>query len=163
MLQDLQDRFPGATVQDYRVEGLDQVEDPVVETTRLAGGRLGKRLSDLLILEPAQCTYGLIARVLPPPPRLWPLSVGSPREEQVDISIELPVGWVPEELPLPLRLDSPDMKIEGDWSYADGKLNYRRTARLLVSRVPPDRYATFRDALLQLQGENTRAVVLVKP
>jgi hypothetical protein len=161
VLEDLQGRFPGSTIEDYGIEGLDQMEAPVVETTRMAGGRLGKRVSSMLILEPARIGYGLVSRRLPPPPRRWPLKVGSPREERIDVSIELPPGWVPEELPEPLHLDSSDIEVETDWSYADGKLSYRRTARLLVSRIPPDRYPSFRDALSRLQQERSCAVVLV--
>jgi hypothetical protein len=161
VLEDLQGRFPGSVVEDYRIEGLNQVEAPVVETTHIAGGRLGKRVSTMLILEPARSGFGLIGTRLPPPPRRWPLKVGSPREERVDVSIELPTGWVPEELPEPLHLDSSDMEVETDWAFADGKLVYRRTARLLTSRVPPDRYASFRDALSRLQQERNCAVVLV--
>jgi hypothetical protein len=161
VLEDLQDRFPGAVVEDYRIEGLNEVEAPVVETTRMTGGRLGKRVSTMLILEPARSGYGLLGTRLPPPPRRWPLKVGSPREERVDVSVELPTGWVPEELPEPLHLESGDMEVETEWAFAAGKLTYRRTARLLVSRVPPDRYASFRDALSRLQHERASAVVLV--
>jgi hypothetical protein len=161
VLEDLQGRFPGSIVEDYRIEGLNDVEAPVVETTRLTGGRLGKRVATMLILEPAQSGYGLITTRLPPPPRRWPLRVGSPRAERIDVSIELPTGWVPEELPEPLHMSSSDMEVDTDWAFADGKLIYRRTARLLVPRVPPDRYGSFRDALSRLQQEGAGAVVLV--
>jgi hypothetical protein len=161
VLEDLQERFPGSVVQDYRIEGLNEVEAPVVETTLISGGRLGKRVSTMLIVEPARSGYGLLGRSLPPPPRRWPLKVGSPRVERVDVSIEMPAGWAPEALPEPLHLDSSDLQVETDWAFADGKLTYRRTARLLVSRVPPDRYASFRDALSTLRQERSRAVVLV--
>jgi hypothetical protein len=161
VLEDLQGRFPGSVVEDYRIEGLSEVEAPVVETTRMTGGRLGKRVSTMLILEPARSGYGLLGTRLPPPPRRWPLKVGSPREERVHVSIELPSGWVPEELPEPLRLESGDMEVETEWAFAAGKLTYRRTARLLASRVPPERYASFRDALSRLQQERASAVVLV--
>lgn len=161
VLEDLQDRFPGTKIDEYHIEGLELVEDPVVETSRLSGGRLGTRASDLLILEPGKAARGLITGPLPPPPRRWPLNLGAPREERVEISIAIPEGWGPERLPEALHIDSDRLEVHSTWSFADGTVTFRRSARLLVSRVSAEEYVDFRDQITKMQAEEDRAVVFV--
>ncbi len=162
VLHDLGDRFPGSEIVEYSIEGLKQQDDPIQESTKLLGGRLGKRISDLLIVEPGKLSYGLLTRNLPPPPRESPVLAGLPREERIASSIRVPQGWSPEELPAPLMLETPELEVSAQWLFADGSLKYERTARLLMHRIPPERYSEFRTALSRLQAEDNRAVVFVR-
>jgi hypothetical protein len=163
VLEDVQGRFPGATVAEHRIEGLDEPLAPVVETTRLAGGRAGKRVGDLLILEPGSATYGLLHREpLPAPPRRWPLDLGLPRQEVAEIAIDVPAGWVPEELPGGIEVSSPFLEARSAWILEAGKLVYRRSAALLRAQVPPDDYPAFREQVLRVEAEDARAVVFVR-
>jgi hypothetical protein len=162
VLEDLQGRFPGAQVAEYTIEGLDEVLHPVVETTIVEGGRLGKRVGDLLILEPGKTGYGLLGGTLPKPPRKWSFNVGRPREEVLHISIVMPQGWVPEEIPKPLEVDSDYLGAGAEWALGEGKVTYDRRMSLLRSKVPVDDYAAFRETLLQVRNVDRQAVVLIK-
>ena len=162
ILSDLQDRFAGTTVVDYAIDGLDRPEASIVETTRITAGRFGKRVGELLILEPGREGYGVVSAALAPPPRRWPLDVGGPREEIVEVTLSVPPGWTPEELPAPMDVETPEITAHAQWRLEDDRLAYRRTARLLVSEVPPDRYAAFRTTVRRVAGEDGRAIVFVK-
>lgn len=161
-LEDLQSRFPGAKITEYRIEGLEEVSGPVVETTTVTGGRVGKRVGPLLIVEPDRMGFGVISSRLPPPPRHWPLDVGSPREERLDVTIEGPVGWVPEEVPEPFEHVSDFLEARCEWSVEENRLRYRRTLRLLESEVPPERYESFRDEVGRIGGAARQGIVFVQ-
>jgi hypothetical protein len=162
VLEDLQDRFPGTKVADYRIEGLDEVVSPVVETTVMEGGRLGKRVGDLLILEPAQSGHGLLSDTLPKPPRQWPYVVGRPRQEHLSISLRLPDGWVPETIPEPLEIDSEYLEASAIWGSADGQFTYRRSISLPRDEIPAEDYAAFREEAMKLRKDDRQALVLVR-
>jgi hypothetical protein len=159
--RDLQERFPGAVVDSYRAEGLDIYDEPVRETVRFRGGRLGQRLGDLLIVEPGSVGYGIIGTNLPPPPRTHPLDLGHPREETLEVVIEIAEGWRPEALPDAVEVSGGELEFRSRWEFDRGRLSYLRAARLLDERVTPERYAAFREAQLALQAADRTAVVHV--
>jgi hypothetical protein len=163
VLENLQDRFPATSVTDYRIEGLDEVCLPVVETTTLEGGRLGKKVGDLLILEPGQAGYGLLAGTPPKPPRRWPFVLGRPRREELRVTLRLPEGWALEELPDGEEVESPYLAARASWSIEDGRVLYRREMDILAEEVPPEDYPVFREDLLRVRTADRQAVVLVRP
>lgn len=163
VLEDLQDRFPSTTVADYRIEGLDEICRPVVESTALEGGRLGKRVGDLLILEPGQTGYGLLRGTLPKPPRRWPFSLGRPRREEIRVTVRIPEGWTAEELPEAQEVESAYLRARADWTVEDGRLIFRREMSLLAVEVPVEDYPAFREDLLRARAADRQAVVLVQP
>jgi hypothetical protein len=162
VLEDLQDRFPGTQIVEYAVEGLDDVVKPVVETTTLQGGRLGKRVGDLLILEPGKTGYGLLAATLPKPPRTWPYQVGRPRQEDLRVSIQIPGGWKPEAVPDPLELESDYFVAGAAWSADDGKITYEREVSVLRKEVPVEDYPAFREDALKVRSQDRQAIVLIR-
>ena len=163
VLENLQGRFPGTVVADYRIEGLDEICRPVVETTVMEGGRLGKRVGDLLILEPGQTGYSLLRGTLPKPPRKWPFGLGRPRREQLRVTLRTPEGWAPEELPEAAEVASSYLSARADWSVEDRTVTYRREMSLLAVEVPVEDYPAFREELLRARGADRQAVVLVRP
>lgn len=160
-LEDLNERVPGATMTDYAIEGLDDIHVDVTETTKMEGGRLGKRVGDLIILEPGKAGYGLLGGTLKKPPREYPYRLGLPREERLQITIRAPEGWVPEETPQGLSIETDHFRVETAWSTTDGAITYDRTARILEQEVSPEDYAAFREQFNRARGEDRRAIVLV--
>ena len=59
-------------------------------------------------------------------------------------------------------MPSRDPQAGSEWKTGGGTLAYRRTARLLASEIPVERYAQFRESLQKVQAEDARAVVFVK-
>ena len=161
VLVDLQDRFTGARVESYEIEGLEGTNQAVTETSVIRDGRFGKRVADLLILEPGGVGYGVVQLRLPPPPRKWPLRPGNPRREELEVVLEMPSDWTVEELPEPFGLESEDLRAHGEWAVDGAKLIYRRDAELLSLEISPERYEAFRDDLAALDRADRQAVVLV--
>jgi hypothetical protein len=135
----------------------------VVESTALEGGRLGKRVGDLLILEPGDVGYGLLRGTLPKPPRQWPFVLGRPRREELRVTVRIPEGWDFEELPGAVEVDSPYVSARSEWSAEGGRLSYRREMSLLQVEVPAEDYAAFREELLRVRAADRQAVVLIRP
>ena len=161
ILEDLQDRFPGASVSDYGIEGLDDIREPVIESTTIAGGIVGKRVGDLLIIEPGKLGYGVVRGNLAAPPRRWPLYVGLPREEQLRITIRAPSGWIFEELRPSMKVEAPHLSAEANWSSDEQAVHYERRARLLTTEVSVNEYPDFREGVLKIRNEDRQAIVLV--
>jgi hypothetical protein len=161
-LENLQRRFPGSQIGEYAIEGLEEVGRPVVETTRVAGGRVGKRVGPMLVVEPGKMGFGVVFNRLPPPPRRWPLELGNPREEHLDVTIEGPEGWLPEEAPEPFEHASDFLEARCEWAIEENRLRYRRTLRLLQGEVPPEHYESFRDEVRRINGASRQGIVFVK-
>jgi hypothetical protein len=158
----LQDRFPGATYISHTVEGLQDHDAPVVLRYRLHGGKFGKRVSSMLILEPGRCAGSIVSENLPAPPRKWDLRLERPELEEVEIRIRIPEGWEPEELPGSSELDTPELFVRSSWDMKDGVLAYSRMVRLSVDTIPPDRYPDYREAGFRANREAAQGVVFVR-
>lgn len=158
---EVQDWFPGASITDYGVEGLNEPERPVIEQFQLANGRAGKRVHELLIVEPGRMTQDFIGRRLPPPPRRWELRLEYPRTEEVEVRLELPPGWIPEELPAAMELRSEEISADCTWSFEEDVLVYRWSARLLTNCVQAERYEQFRKTVMRLDGQGAQPVVFI--
>lgn len=159
--RDLQERFPGAVLEAYEIAGIDDVEAQVVERVRVGSARFGRRVGgDLLAVAPGGAANGILSAALPPPPRLLPVDLGFPREETVEIRLAPPDGWVPEELPAPVTIEATDAWAQAAHAFEDGRLVYRRTARLLHATAPVGRYEEIRAFARKLALADGAAVIL---
>jgi hypothetical protein len=161
VLHDLQSRFPGASIGNYEIRGLDEPGAEITEITHFEGAQPGKRAGGLLLIEPMELGFGVAETALPPPPREWPLNTGKPRREVIEFEIVVPNGWVPESMPDPEEVSCEDLTARSEWSFEDGVLRFSRSADLLSYSVPPDRYETFRNAVRALKRMDNRGIVLV--
>jgi hypothetical protein len=74
----------------------------------------------------------------------------------------VPEGYAPESLPAVLELSAGGVEARAEWSFAEGRLRYRRLARLTSHGVEADDYTAFRDAVRRLDAADATAVVFVK-
>ncbi len=161
MKEYLERRFPGSRIESYDVAGLDDVTEPVVETTTIVGGRWGQRVGDLLILEAGSPAPGVIASRLPRPPRTQPYRIGLPIRENLKVSVRLPEGWKPEEIPESWSMDEAQFDAEAAWSFRDGVLTYDRSMRTLKTEVAADEYAAFFETARIARDRDRLSLVLV--
>lgn len=157
-----QQRFPGAKVVRVSFEGLAAASDALGAETELAGGRFGRRLGDLLLVEPGRAARGVTELSLASPTRLYPLALPHAAEESVTIRVAPPPGWAPEALPPPFAVQGDLLAARASWSFSAGVLSYERTATLKVSSVPAERYAEFRTAVGRVRGADATGVVFVR-
>jgi hypothetical protein len=158
----LQATLPGTEMAGVTFDGIDRIADDVTAEASLGAGHLGKRVGDLLVVEPGRIGGGLVRETLAPPPRQYALDLDHPREDHVVARIALARGWAPEALPPPMTVSVESISGRATWAFRDGALTYERTATLLVGDVPPEAYASFRDALVRLQSADAMAVVFVR-
>jgi hypothetical protein len=156
----LQSRFPGSRLGAYSVEGLDRTEVPVVERSALEGGWFGKRVAGMLIVSPGRAARGLFSRPLPAKAPWGMRTV--PQVEKVDANILVPEGYEPESLPGVVELRAAGVDGRAEWTFEQGRLRYRRVARLTAKRVSPEDYPAFREAVRRLDAADATAVVFVK-
>lgn len=154
----IQDRFPGASVTEYGIEGLDDPYVSVVESMRLEGARIGRRVGPLLFVE-----SGASESLFPALPKSWEWSLwlDPPSERTVEVHLALPGGWAPEEMPPRLEIATTDLIARAAWTLEETGLSYRRSVVLLSSEIPPERIAEFRDAVLKIGGADAYTVALV--
>lgn len=158
----MQARFPGMRLLELSFAGLERVDGPVVRTAKLSGSRFGKRAGRMLILEPGSVGGDLLGVNLPPPPRRWPLRVGTPRRETLHIGIRPPEGWQPDEIPAAMSQDSAVLHASCSWNYSDGVLVYEREATLLAPEIAPEDYERFRSDIRSLQRADATGLILVR-
>ncbi len=87
--------------------------------------------------------------------------MSGPRRHVTEVRIRLPAGWVPEAVPPPLKLDSPDLSADSSWELDGEILVFRRRAELLTQQIPPERYAAFRQGLMRIGGADRQGIVLI--
>jgi hypothetical protein len=158
----IQATLPGTEMAGVTFDGVDRIADEVTAEASLGAGHLGKRVGGLLVVEPGRIGGGLVPETLAPPPRQYALDLGHAREDHVIARIALAGGWAPEALPAPVTVSGELISGRATWAFRDGTLTYERTATLSVGDVPPEAYAAFRDALVQLQSADASAVVFVR-
>ena len=151
---------PGTTVKSATTQGLTDFGAPVVLTVELAGGKLGKRVHDMILIDPPRA--GLVQEVLSTPRRPEPMVLGSPREEVWELTLDLPAGWVPETLPAPEPLVSKHLTVSSRWERDGGKLRHLRTVRVLSAEVPMAEQGDLRSAA-EAANASSAALVLVQP
>lgn len=157
----LQHSFPGARMVEWTPEGFERGNADVVLKTELEGGWFGKRVSQMLLVTPGSVGRGLFG-LLPKRDAEFAVRLGAPREEVVDVTVRIPPGWIPEELPSEARISCDDAEAEAAWSFESGALHYRRTARLKSMEVSPERYDALRAAWLRMNAVDGTAIVFVR-
>jgi hypothetical protein len=81
---------------------------------------------------------------------------------QDSIRIKLPTGFRMDELPVPLKLESPYGRLEASWTLREGELVMSQTLEIREQVVPAAEYAQVRDFFDRVAGSETAPVVLVK-
>jgi hypothetical protein len=81
---------------------------------------------------------------------------------QDSIRIKLPAGFRPDELPSPVKLESPYGRLEASWTVREGEVVMTQTLEIRDQIVPAAEYAQVRDFFDRIAGAETAPVVLVK-
>ncbi|MEM7246568.1 MAG: DUF3857 domain-containing protein [Acidobacteriota bacterium] len=158
---DLADNIPLAQVSDYQVVGLSDATQPVTEMVSFTGGKLGQSAGGLLIVELGGSVRPAIRGSFTRETIDHELRLGLPSTYTCSVGIEVPEGFVPEELPEPLDIDDRYLRVRARWSFKDGKLRYARTCKVLENRVAAADYAAFKKSVEAVQRLDRGSVVLL--
>jgi hypothetical protein len=81
---------------------------------------------------------------------------------QDSIRIKLPAGFRTDELPDPVKLESPYGRLEASWTVHEGEVIMTQTLEIRDRLVPAAEYAQIREFFDRVAGAATAPVVLVK-
>lgn len=78
------------------------------------------------------------------------------------VQIRLPEGFKVDELPVPVKLESPFGRYEATWKSEAGSVVFERSFEIPAQNVPPSQYAELRKFLDAVAGSGELPIVLVQ-
>jgi hypothetical protein len=94
--------------------------------------------------------------------RLYPVEYESAHVDTDAFEIELPPGYVVDELPAPVHLDAPFARYDSTTTVENGVLKYQRTFTVRQVEYPLDRLAELKKFLRQVTADEQNSAVLKK-
>ena len=90
-----------------------------------------------------------------------PVSVGADSFDETTV-FTLPVGFIVDEMPDPMNLETPFGKYTTSYTVKDNKLTYTRTLTMNRQTLSVDKYASIRDFYSKIMAAEQSPVVLLK-
>ncbi|MDB4954739.1 MAG: transglutaminase protein [Myxococcales bacterium] len=94
--------------------------------------------------------------------RKYPLSIGVPRTEKSDVTLQVPAGWKVSYVPPKLEGSSEGVSFSSVCTTAGQSVTCHDEIKLDKLVLPADKYPAFRDAITKLQAYERRIVLLTK-
>jgi hypothetical protein len=116
--------------------------------------------SRMLIFRAAPLRYAEGAR-LTEKTRRYPVVLETDAFEE-SVRIAIPADFHVDEVPGPVRLDSPYGKYEASWKAENGTVVFQRKLEVQAQSVPADRYKELREFLDAVNGAAESPIVLVR-
>lgn len=150
------------TIDKASIRDRNELEKPFEWHYTFEAGAYASHAGDLLLVRPR--VVGVVAEDLSEekPPRVHDLSFAGVGSEQDEFTIELPAGYVVDELPQPLDVDigfaayHSRVKVEGT------RLKYTRSFELRDLAAPAAQFEKYRQFQLDI-ARDERAVAIFKP
>lgn len=114
----------------------------------------------MMIFKPAVVSR-LNSLWLTEPKRVHPVILSSRAFSETSV-IKLPVGFVVDEMPDPVNLDTTFGKYSTSYQVKDGALYFSRSLTINSAQIPVDKYATVKDFYIKIRNAEQAPVVLVK-
>ncbi len=93
--------------------------------------------------------------------RKLPIVLGSDAVSEI-ASVKLPEGFQIDELPDPIKIDSPYGKIDASWKAEGGTVTFVRKIAINAATVPAAEYAALKRFLDTANGASEQPVVLIR-
>jgi hypothetical protein len=153
-------RVPGATL--GRVATKAQTDQNLLDLDMdVAAGRFGQMMQGRLLV----VRLGLLNSggdyAFPSKQRNAPVKLEADLHRD-SISIKVPAGFKPDELPAPNKIESPYGTLDVKWTVRDGQVAMDETLEIRETLVPVAEYSKLRDFFEQVAGAHSAPVVLVK-
>jgi hypothetical protein len=79
-----------------------------------------------------------------------------------DFTIEMPAGWVPDELPNPVSIDLDFASYQSHTEIKGNAIHYGRTYTVSQVELPKEKYQALREMVRQIEQDERSQVVLKK-
>jgi hypothetical protein len=149
-----------ATLQGLTFDGLKELSHPVDVHYNLSADRYAQVTGPLLIVRPR--VLGVKSIGLDRKPRKYPLVVGNTALETDDFELELPAGYVVDDQPDPVSLDTPFASYKSHIEVTGTKLHYKREYVMKSLEIPADKIEDLRAFENRVSADENAAVVLKK-
>jgi len=165
---DLRDAFenrvaryvPDANLTQVLFAGTSDNSQQVAEKFSFSGDFGTALAGDSWFFQPLFLT-GFAVPELSPRPRTLPFDLGAPYEVAFKYHVELPAGMRVERIPEPLSLQTEFGQLNVTYSTSGNALDVSETLSFTIGRIPPEKWAAFRDFVnssLRAEGQRLRAV-----
>ncbi len=156
----LQGDFSNFSATFVKVENVDSLDKELTTTYSLNVDHYAKKLGALLMVRPR--VLGSEGLRFDREPRLVPIDLSQTMQEQDEYSIELPVGYALDELPLPVSLDMGFAAYTSS-SKMDGRtLRYTRTYTVRELELPATRYGEWQKLAGVIANDEQSSAVFKK-
>jgi hypothetical protein len=130
--------FTSFKVADFKVENTAALNKDLTTTYTIDVDHYGKSMGPLIMVRPR--VLGSEALETDRKPRLVPIDLGETMQAMDTYDIQLPPGYIVDEVPDPVKLDLGFASYESSSSIKDNVLHYARTYTVREVTLPPERY-----------------------
>jgi hypothetical protein len=156
----LQQDFTSFKVADVKVENVESLNKELTTTYTLEAERFGKAMGGLLMVRPR--VLGQENIDLNHEPRTVPIDLKQTMQEQDDYAIDLPPGYVVDEIPEPVSVDLGFAAYSSSSRLDGNTLRYTRTYTVRELTLPPERYGELQKLATVIASDEQSSAVLKK-
>ncbi len=152
--------FTSFTVSDFKVQNVESLNKDLTTSYSLAADRFGKKMGPLLMIRPR--VLGSENLETDRKPRRVPINLSETLQEHDDYTINLPAGYVVDEIPDPVKLDLGFASYESSSTVKDNILHYTRTYTVREVTLPAEKYSDVQKLAGVIAADEQQNAVLKK-
>jgi hypothetical protein len=149
-----------ATLKDLKVDALDRNSEELGIHYNLTSEKYAQITGPLMLVRPR--VLGQHAVGLEKKERKYPIELGSTALDDDEFEIEIPSGYVVDDVPEPKKIDSSFASYESHFNVSGSKITYKRTFINRALEISPEKIAEFRTFQNQIADDENAVVVLKK-
>lgn len=150
--------FTAVTLSDLRFADAAALDKPVVTSYSMEARNFGTATGPLLMVRPR--VVGSLMMPIDRKDRKVPIDLGETMLANDEYDIELPEGYVVDELPDPVKLDWGFASYESKTTADGNKLHYSRTFTLREVTLPAAKYRQLQDMVASIGADEQNRAIL---
>jgi transglutaminase-like putative cysteine protease len=150
----------GFTLENVKIDNLPDVDKEAVLSYSVTAKSYAKTMGPLLMVRPR--VLGSDALRLDDKQRHYAINLGQTVRKQDSFDVELPEGYVVDELPAPVKKDVGFASYESSTSVKGKTLHYERTYTVRQVEVPAERYGDLRGLVSAIVNDERSNAILRK-
>jgi len=152
--------FGSFNVTDFKVENAEVLNKDLTTSFNLSADRFGRTMGGLLMVRPR--VLGSEGMTLDKKARSIPIDLRQTMVAKDDFTIEIPAGYLVDELPDPVKLDVGFASYESSSQLTGNSLHYMRTYTVRQVSLPADRYADVQRLAAAIDADEQNHAVFKK-
>jgi transglutaminase-like putative cysteine protease len=150
----------GVSIKDVAAAHTTDLSHPLELNYSFQVSRYARSAGDLLLVRPR--IFGSDSLSLPQEPRVWPIDLGAIQRRTDHIDIAIPAGYVSDELPDPVSLDTDFASYHSAVTADASTLHYTREYTVKQLELEPSRYEDLRKFTERIAYDEATSAVLKK-